>query len=687
MIARPGRPQAAFTAGEIDALLHERSELKYFGTGARQAVNVVIHPQGGFSWRGAFRDIGGVDADAARLFPFSASDGSVYDIVFRPGEASAWGASAALDTVAIAGLTAAMLPEMTAAQSRDTMLVFHEDMKTPRIKHFGPTDWQVDDAPFADVPTWDYGGPIGGGDYTNGVSAVWQLEFVGLTSLTSVFYLKVSNQDTVSIEYNSDMLVLAADIATAMADLPNLAAGFTVVSASGGSSGKKINITFSGDGNEGDGWAVTGVVINKADAAILAFKTTPGVLPGEPVFSDDRGHPHCGCFYSQRLILGGFRSLPNAWMFSKVGDYYNFDDRFIGANGPALIPMDIPGGERIERILSMRNLLIFTTKAEYWLAERGLSKTEAPNHVQSSTHGTRAGVPIVENEGSALFVHPSGGVLGEFRYTDVEGNFTARDISLLAAHLMEDARDMAVRRANASHDGNKVAVVRGDGVMLLSTVLREQDVTAFTRVDTDGNFRAVSVNGDNVLSAIAERGGARRLERLDDGLLLDEATTFAFDPPETAITGLSRFNGREIWVIADGHVLGPFTVDDGTVPLPFAVSGGYVGTWRPPVVETLPLPRTVGPNIVVKRPARIHTLKISVEDTTSLAVTANGGKIRDVPLVKYGDEADTPELQRGFTGTLTVPGLTGFAEDCTATITQLRPGRLTVRSVTIEAAL
>lgn len=686
MIARPGRAQPAFTAGAIDPLLHERTELKYFGTGAKRAVNVTIHPQGGFSWRGGFRDLGGLDLDAARLFPFSASDGSVYDVVLRPGEAVAWGA-AELDRVAIAGLTTGMLPEINVAQARDTMLIFHEDLETQRIKHFGPTDWQVDTAPFSGVPNWDYGGPVGGGSYTNAVQAVWQLEFVGLTSGTSVFYLKVSNEDTVSVEYNSDMLVLAAAIDAAMADLPNLASGYAVASASGGASGKKIDITFSGAGNEGDGWAVSGTVINKADAAILAFRTTPGVAPGEPVFSADRGWPHCGAFYSQRLIIGGFKSLPNAWAFSKVGDYYNYDDRFSGANGPALVPMDIPGGERVERIVPMRNLLIFTTRAEYWLAERGLSKTEAPNHVQSSTHGTRRSVPIVENEGSALFVHPSGGVLGEFRYTDVEGNFTARDISLLAAHLMTDAVDMAVSRATRSRDGNRLAVVRADGTMLMATVLREQDVTAFAEVETDGSVKAVDVNGANALNIIAARGSVRRLERLDAALLLDEAEDFDFATATDTLTGLARLNTRSVWVTADGHVLGPFTVADGTVTLPFAVRTGQVGTWRAPLVETLPLPRTIGPNIVLKRPARIHTVKISVEDTTSLAVSANGGPVQDVPLVAHGDAADTPELQRGFTGEVNVAGLTGYANDATMIITQLRPGRLTVRGVTIEANL
>ena len=211
MVARPGRLQSAFNAGELGPLLHERTQLKYYSTGADHMENVVSIPQGGFRWRGGLRDIGAAASDAARLFPFMASNGSVYDIVLRPGEGSAWSASAKLADFTITGLTAGMLPALTDAQRLDTAFLFHPDLASKRIKHAGPTSWSVDDLPFEAIPSYDYGGPIGGGDYTNGVPAVWRLEFVGLTNDDSVFSLTVSQQESASITYKSDMTVLAAD--------------------------------------------------------------------------------------------------------------------------------------------------------------------------------------------------------------------------------------------------------------------------------------------------------------------------------------------------------------------------------------------------------------------------------------------------------------------------------------------
>lgn len=674
MVARPGRLQSAFTAGEIEPLLYERTEIKYFATGARLMENVVVVPQGGFRLRDGLRDVGAVAAGAARLFAFDASNGAAYDLVFSPNLIAAWDATTQLDTV-VTTISGDMLAGLTAAQLLDTMLIFHRDLEPQRLKHIAAADWQIEDAPIANLPNYDYGAA-----YINGVPAKWQLDFVGLESDTA-FSLTVSQQETVSLIFGADMTALAAAIEDAVLDLPNVAAGATAVV-----SGGKIDIEFTGTGNEGDGWAVSGRVINKADAAILARKTVVGVKPGEPVISATRGWPSCGCFYTQRLLHGGFKSLPNAWMMSLQGDYYNFDERFTAANGPALIPMDVAGGERIERIVAGRNLLIFTTKAEYWLAERALSKTTAPNHVQSSTNGIRPGAPVVDIEGAQIYLHSDGNVLGEFRYTDVEGNFVSTDLSLLAPHLVKDGRDLARRRADGRISGNLLALIEDDGDARLATILREQEVTAFTRMATAGTPVAVSTNGRNEMSWLVQRGFGRRLERFEPELLLDAAISFSYGEPTRTITGLSRFDGAVIWIIGDLDVFGPFTVAGGAVTLPAAVSSATAGLWTPPRVRTLPLPRTIGPNTVLKRRARIHSVNVSVLDTTSIAIGINGKPAREVALMRYGMEADLPELSAAYTGDVKLRGLKGYADDPFVEITQLRPGRLTVRSITVEAA-
>jgi hypothetical protein len=675
MVARPGRTQAAFTAGELDPRLHDRTNLKYFSTGLKHAENIVITPQGGLRLSDGLRLVGDLPEDANRIFPFDASNGASFDLVFAGETCQVWTASTMSTSFTVAGVSD-LLDEMTFAQRFDTMLLFHADLKSKRIRLM-PSGWVVDDLPYANLPRYDYGAT-----YTNGVPAVWRLEFVGLEG-TSVFTLTVSQQETTSITFSTTAATLVSRINDAIAELPNVAAGFVVASAGT----NKVTITFSGAGNEGDGWAVSGEIINKADAAIVASKSTVGVAPGEPVMSEDRGWPQCGAFWQQRLLVGGMKSLPNAWLMSRTGDYFEFNDRFTEANGPALVPMDVAGGETIEAIVPSLNLLIFTSQAEYWIAERALSRTEAPNHVQASRHGSNRGLPVTENEGAAIFCHKNRSTIGELRYTDVEGNFIATDISLLAPHLLQNVRDMAVRRTTENISCNLQAIVLQSGEARLVSLLREQEVTAYARRTTHGLFKAVSRNGRNELSFILDRNGNRTLERMESGLLLDEAIDLTLSPASATVTGLSRYDGREIWLIGDGDVFGPYTVSGGAVTLPKAVSEVTAGTWKAPVVDTLPPPRDIGPNTVLKRKARIHTVHIALDDTTSLAISTNGGPLKEVSLFRYGVLADVPELSQGFTGIIKIGGLRGYADEPFVRISQLRPGRLNIRSITVETAL
>ncbi len=676
MVSSPGRMQSAFTAGELADILEERTTLKYFSTGLKHAENIVVAPQGGFRLRDGLRLIGDLPATASRLIPFDASIGTSFDLVLAGDNCQIWNATSISATITLPGV-GAFANDLTFAQRLDTLLLFHNELQSKRVR-YTQSGWLVDDLPYEELPNYDYGEA-----YTNGVPAAWRLEFVGLVSGTTIFVLTVSGIETQSIPYSSDMATLAAAINAAIADLPNVSPGFHV----GAPETDKILITFSGSGNEGDGWAVSGRIVNKSDAAVLSVRQTAGVSPGEPVISGARGWPQCGCFYQQRLIVGGFRSLPNAWMASRQADYFNYDNRFTEASGPFLVPMDIAGGERIEAVVSSLNLQIFTTQAEYWIAERALSKTEAPNHVQASRNGIKRGVPVAENEGASLWCHSNGSTLGELRYTDQEGNYIATNISLLAPHLLQDVSDMAVRRATASMDGNVGCILLEDGNARLVTLLREQEVTAFARMTADGNFKAVSRNGRNELSFIMDHGGQRTLERMENGLLLDEAIDFTFGSPTSAISGLTRFNGREVWAIGDRNVFGPFTVAAGVIVLPVAVSFATVGTWRPPVVSTLPPPREVGPNTVLKRKARIHTVHISVLDTTSLAISTNGGPLHDVDLYRWGVSADVAELDQGVTKSIKISGLRGYSDAPFLTISQKRPGRLNIRAITVEAAL
>lgn len=675
MVSRPGRLQVTFTSAELDPHETDRTELKYYNTGTKHFENAKVHPQGGFSIRDGLRHIVGLASNAARLVPFKSTDGSVFEIVLRDVGADVVEGDAITASFAFP-FTAAQLPEVTWTHRRDTAFFFHKDVETKRAI-ITDTGWNVDNLPYDGIPSYDYGGT-----YTNGVAAEWEINFIGFDA-GKRFRLTVSGEETIAIDYVTDGATLATSILDAISVLPNVAPGVTTEVISG----TNIKITFGGSDNQGDGWAVSGTAIDDADGAIPAFKLKVGVIAGEPIISATRGWPRCGHFSQQRFLAGGFRSNANSWMVSVTGRYYTFDTELDEANGAFVVPLDSEGGESINHIIDAHNLLIFTSEREYWISDRAISKTEPTNHVEASTNGSKEGVPVVKNEGAAIYCHKSGSVLSEIRYTDID-SFSSQPITLLASHLFEDVSDLAMRRAKYSTETNLLGVVNEHGILRTGHLWREQDITAFGRVTSnDALFKAVSVNARDEMAFITERNGNRQLERFERGLLLDAAKTFAYGAPVLEIDGLDHLEGFDVWVLGDGEVYGPFTVASAKVVLDVPVQSGEVGIFSPPIVETLPPPRDIGPRTVLRRKARIHSVWVSVYDTTSLAIAVNGSDPVDVPLRDYDAGLETTELEDGFTGVIPLRGFTGFVDEPTVTITQLRPGRLTVRSITAEAKL
>lgn len=693
MAGRAGPWQANFSAGELSPHMLGRLDLKYYATGASRAENVEIIPQGGFRARAGLRHIGTARPDAARIIPFTASNGESYVLAFAPGEIEIWrdGVAIALDLVA-APYGVEEIGALTFAQALDTLLIFHPDHAPRRLRIFGATTWEMDLAPLRSIPNHDYGGA-----YANGVAAAWELEFVGLEQGSTPdpevpgsggagtrFTLSVSGEETRTMAF-SGLAALAALVKTELEALPNVEPGLTVEPA-----GDKLRITFSGAANLGDWPALSGRVVNKDDAAVLAYRTVAGVEPGEPVMSEARGWPACGLFWQQRLLLCGLNSLPNAILASETGDYWNFDTRISAASGPMLLPLDLEGGERIERLAALRNLLILTNEGEYWLTDRGFDKSAAPNIAPATKYGLAPGSSVAMSEGGALFIGANRSGIYEARYAEADAAYKVASISLLATHLVSGVRDLAIRRPIGETDAALLLLLLESGDAVLASLLREQDVTAFTRLSTDGRILSAAADGDDKLWLLVERqaGAARtrRLEIYDPAALLDGEIRATCDL-SGLVYGLDAHEGATVWALADGDVFGPFAVVEGEVRLPEVAVDVRVGRWSRPRVVTVPLSPEVAQGVALHRRRRIHSVHADLLDTTALAIAANGGAPYEAALRRYGEAtAHTPTLATAPPQTVTMRGFPGFSEAPTVEITQARPGRLTLRRLTLETS-
>ncbi|CAA0096255.1 Uncharacterised protein [Starkeya nomas] len=619
---------------------------------------------------------------ASRLRSFGFSRAEAYDIVLMEGHGDVYAAEGGW----IAGFS---LPH-TAAELRgrwrqrlNTALMFTPTREPWRIfRENSAYEWECGPAPFVNVPLHDYGDV----EYGNGVRAVWRLNFVNVNEFT-LFTTTVDGEESGSV-LMAGFVGLDGRLKTAIEDLDGIEPGVTVTVLGAGTSGT-ATITFNGEGNEGPITITNARVLNKGDAAVSWSRMTRGRFGGEPIFSSARGWPAAGIFYQQRLLLGGAPQVANAIVASMTGDPYELNTDLSNAAAPFIAPMDTDEEEAIEDFLSTRALLVFTSRAEYWVSNSVISKEQPLNPVKASSNGCAPGVPIVENEGAAIFADRSGSVICEFRYNEVDQTYVTARLSLLASHLVKDVTDLALKRSDGNNDANVLALVQGDGAMRLITLLREQDITAFARVTTDGLVRAVNVNAANRMTIVVERLVAGQLvpfvERFEEGLLVDQAVTRNFGVATNVVSGLTDHEGASVWAITDaGKVMGPFTVAGGTVILPEAVTGVTIGRWAPFYAETLPPTREIGPEIVTQSDIGFHTVRASISDTTSLALGANGQPAEDMSLRRYGSSMDVPELAAGFTGLCERDGIDGDQERPSMVVTQTRPGRITLRAITGE---
>jgi len=633
----------------------------------------------------------GASLAVARIRPFTFSLDQTYVAVLMNGLVDFYRDGVFVGS-SLMGFTASQLATLDTPQRLDTMLMFHRERASQKIVRDGvDTKWLLSDLSFDNVPITDLGG-----SYTNQVIDRWQL-YIRYPTANSDYNFGVDlaisitlNGETIGPvhtsntpgDWNSFIIALKAAIEASS----TVADGITVNYASAGIGATMILIEFTGADNIGKSNSLAAEVVNTGQAASTVAHYTIGDPGGEELFSPARGYPAAATFYQDRLVMGGFNAKRSAFTASVTGEYFDLNTKLISPSGALLINLDTDGAEQIQHIVQDNYLLFFTSDAEYFISDRAIDRTKPPNIVNSSRYGSAPDLPVLSNEGEIIFASRNKSVLYAGRFDQISTRYEFTPISLLAPHIVNNIVNMAVQRPSGLASAARLWMPRADGSVTLGIMLRNQEVTAFVRWQTPGAVRDACIDGKNIPHLLVERmvNGVPELhfERAEEGLVFDDVIEQMFTPARQIITGLAVHEGAEVWALADGFVEGPFTVTDEQIRLSFAASNVKVGRWTPPIGKTLPIPSEVAERTVLRRPKRVHTIRLDLVDTTSVAVGANDRPARNVALERAG-EVTGP--QQPVNETIAVTGLVGFSDTGQVVITQTRPGRLAWRGITIEA--
>lgn len=640
--------QTNFSSGELDPLLRARIDLEQYNNGAERLENVLVQPQGGVTRRPGTKHLieipsAASPANGTRCVAFEFSVTDSYMLVFVNQRMYVFKDKVLItningsgnDYLAVTAVTSSILSTMVWTQSADTLIITHKDINPIKIVR-GATDatWTVSNITFTSIPQYQFTPSVSNPAATLTPSAV--SGSVTLTASASVFTAGSVNQYINAQPQGRARIVsyTSGTVVNAVVEIPFFA---TTAIASG------------------------------------SWELEAGY---EDVWSSTKGWPRTCSFHEGRLYFGGSRSRPSTIWGSKVALFFdfnpdqNYDDDAIEAT------LDTNSLNIITDLISARDLQIFTTGGEFYVPQ-GESQPITPNNFFAkavSRNGSREGIRVKSLQSGTLYIQRQGKALNEFLFSDTTASYVSTSISLLSSHLINDPQEMTLRKATSTDEADALYILNAAGSLTAYSLLRQQGVVAPSRITTDGEFKDVGVDIEDIYVVVKRTFNSvdkYYVEVFDSTLKTDCAFTGG---AASGATGLPHI-GKSVNVIADGSVLANETVSGaGAITFDRPSTTSYeVGLGFTVQVKTLPIePRmSVGTRIGFKK--RIVEINAILYKTQDLTINNIPVPIRTLDTQDILDNA-VPE----FTGTKVINGILGYTSDAQITVTQSAPLKLTL---------
>lgn len=681
--------QPAFTGGELSPALWARVDLAKYGSGLKSALNLFIHPHGGASNRAGLEFVGEVKDSGrpTRLVPFQFNTeqsyilefGHAYMRVYKNGGLVLTGGSTPYELVTT--YSDIHLGDLVQTQEADVMYLTHVNYPPRKLGRLADNNWTVATVTFApsmSAPT--------------GVAAVAQIG----SGVTGYRYVVAAVSDATGEE----------SIQSAQAVCLN-------------------NLAIAGNINRITWSAVAGAaryIVYKLDNGVYGYigGTSALLFDDENIVADlsdtpqtarnpfvgAGNYPRCSTFVDQRLAFASTLSNPQACWLSQSANYENF-----GYSSPrkASDAFEFRIRSRqvneIRSLLQVRGLMALTSGAE-WVISGGSNEYLSPGQTVIKNQGYRGAAevqPIVVGN-TILFAQERGGVVRDFSYEFAEDSFTGKDLTILARHLFEDREIKAWAYAQAPH--SIVWVVLDDGSLRSLTYMKEHDVWAWTRHETDGVFEDVTVIGEGredvpyfivkrkiggVNKRYIERLHSRAFENVKDAFFVDSGISYSGAPISTIY--LPHLKGKAVVALADGNVVRNLTADPvtGAVTLPNAASTIHAGLPYEATLKTLDLDlgQVKGLGTVQGRKKSVSNVTLRVEKTRGIWL-GSGDYSRDSGKMAEYKQRSTEawdEAIQAFTGDLATTLMPAWTDGGSVVVKQFDPLPMTILAVMPDVTL
>ena len=252
--------------------------------------------------------------------------------------------------------------------------------------------------------------------------------------------------------------------------------------------------------------------------ATLTIGPTSGTYPGTVAY------------FQERRVYANSQNNPDTYWMSQTGLYLNFDTHFPSVADDAITgspwSVEVNG---IQWMINMPGGLVVLTGLNAWqLTGSGGSSlnpvpiTPSSEQAQPQAYnGCSPTVPPIKIDWQILYVQAKGSIYREFSYQIFQNNYQGEDLTTLSSHLFTGYT--ILEHAWCEEPYKILWSVRDDGALLSLTYVKPENVSSWSRHDTQGSFISVcSVTEPPVdaLYCVVQRqtpeGTAYFVERMDN---------------------------------------------------------------------------------------------------------------------------------------------------------------------------
>lgn len=473
--------QPSFAAGEISPSLHARVDLARFQIALKTCKNFVVMPHGGVKNRPGTQFVDETPGgEQVRLIRFKFNNDDSYALVFsnlkmrvvRDGAyvLNSAGPDIGLPFELVTTYALADLEQLSWTQSADVMTFVHQGHKPRELKRFAHDNWTITDVslvPSIAAPasaTATYTGSSATGDtnkWTYQVTAVYDDGDRVEESLPIT-----SNQITIRVATPEAQVVWPAVVGATYYNL------YKDRDQSGiyGFIGRAVGLLFD-------------------DANIIPTKSDTPPTGLDP-FIGAGNYPGAVGYYQQRMVYGGTLNRPQTNWFSRVGVYNNFGFSTPQKDDDAITwTMASTEINQILNYLPLRQLLTLTSGAEWAIDGTASGFTSKTINGSAQSYNGSGHVPPLVLNNTVLYLQSRGKVVSSLGYSLEADGLSGENLTLWASHLVKNYG--VVEWAYAKSPDSVIWCKREDGTLLGLTYMREQDVVAWHRHETDGTIESL----------------------------------------------------------------------------------------------------------------------------------------------------------------------------------------------------